>query len=96
MPFFVARLGTHARPTGTPLTQRAFAVHPAEQSGQWVNFVLIGPRGNGGINDQFWVQMELSSRSFQGIGVKRAPRTDPPAKRMTSLRVSFIGSLDYL
>jgi hypothetical protein len=63
---------------------------PIVHAVQCANTEVLSPRAGVGIQGQFWVQMALSSSSFQGTGVKMMPTAEPPASFSRSLREKFM------
>jgi len=52
----------------------------------YVASAVTAPDFSRGIQDQFWLQIEESSASFQGIGVNRVPAAPPTMNFMNALR----------
>ncbi len=59
-----------------------------------VNRVVDSPFDGVGIHGQFWVQIAVSSSTFQGTGVNMMPAAEPAANFKRSLLVNFIGALE--
>jgi hypothetical protein len=59
--------------------QRAFTPQPAAHSVHAVYLTFSSPRDGTGVHDQFWLQMETSSATFHGTGVKGRAAAAPPA-----------------
>ena len=70
-----------------PVIHCAFIAHPPLHIVQCENAVTIGPCESFGVSDQFCVQIEESSSSFQGSGENMIPRIPPPVNLRISLRV---------
>jgi hypothetical protein len=51
---------------------------------------LISPLGGIGIQGQFWLQMEISSVTFQGKGDSAVPAAPPRMNAKKLLRSTFI------
>src|SRR5579863_7025270 len=64
--------------------------HPFGHSVHADCFISTGPRAGCGIHGQFWLQIEVSSSSFQGTGVTMRPAAAPALHTSRSRRVNFM------